>query len=181
EFLEANRLDMGGGDLEDVFSAADWIVKTGYVDAKKIALYGSSYGGYLTMMAVTKAPERWAAASPWIPFVNGFTELENADPAVRAWALANMGDPKKDKERFHDRSPIYFADRIKAPLLLLAGANDPICPPTEAEQVAAAIRRNKGVVELKIYEKEGHGFNRLENQIDAATRVVEFLKKYNPP
>ena len=183
EFEDANRFDMGGGDLDDIVSAADWIIKTGYVDAKKIALYGGSYGGYLTMMAITKFPERWAAAAPWIPFVNWFTELENTDPAIREYALAKMGDPTKDqdKARLHDRSPIYFVDQIKAPVLLLAGGNDPRCPATEAEQVAAAIKRNKGVVELKIYENEGHGFTRLENQMDAMTRVADFLKKYDPP
>ena len=80
EFLDANRFDMGGGDLEDVISAAEWIKKTGYIDPKKVAVMGGSYGGYLTMMAVTKAPDRWAAGVPIVPFVNWFTEIENADP-----------------------------------------------------------------------------------------------------
>lgn len=183
EFEDANRFDMGGGDLDDIVSAADWMVKTGFVDPKKIALYGGSYGGYLTMMAATKFPDRWAAAAPWIPFVNWFTELENTDPAIREYAIANMGDPRKDKdkERLHDRSPIFFVDQIKAPVLLLAGGKDPRCPPSEAEQVASAIKKNNGVVELKIYDNEGHGFTRLENQIDSVRRVGEFLKKYDPP
>jgi dipeptidyl aminopeptidase/acylaminoacyl peptidase len=181
EFQDANRFDMGGGDLQDIVSAADWIVRTGYVDPKKVTLYGGSYGGYLTMAAVTKVPDRWAAAAPWIPFVNWFTEIQNADPSVREFAIANMGDPIKDKERLRENSPIYFVDRIKAPLLLLAGGNDPRCPATEAEQVASAIKKRGGVAELKIYENEGHGFTKLENQIDAMNRVAEFLKKYAPP
>ncbi|HEV7550133.1 MAG TPA: prolyl oligopeptidase family serine peptidase, partial [Candidatus Angelobacter sp.] len=73
EFMDANRFDMGGGDLEDVISAADWITKTGFIDARKVAVSGGSYGGYLTMMAVTKAPELWAAGVSVIPFVNWFT------------------------------------------------------------------------------------------------------------
>ncbi len=181
QFEDANRFDMGGGDLEDVVSAADWMAKTGYVDPKKIAVMGGSYGGYLAMMAVTKAPDRWAAAAPFSPFVNWFTEIENTDAAAREHAIATMGDPMKDKDRLRDRSPIYFVDQIKAPVLLLAGSKDPRCPPTEAEQVAGAIRKRNGIVELKVYENEGHGFSRVENQIDAITRIADFLKKYAPP
>lgn len=181
EFQDANRFDLGGGDLDDVISAADWMVKTGYVDTKKIAVMGGSYGGYLTMMAVTKAPDRFAAGVPWIPFVNWFTVFENTSAELREFILANMGDPNKDVARFKERSPIYFVNQIKSPLLLLAGGNDPRCPKTEAEQVAQAIKKRGGVVELKVYENEGHGFTKIENQIDSYTRIADFLKKYVPP
>jgi dipeptidyl aminopeptidase/acylaminoacyl peptidase len=181
EFEDANRFDMGGGDLEDVISAAEWIKKTGFIDTKKVAVMGGSYGGYLTMMAVTKAPDLWAAGVAIVPFVNWFTEIENEDPLLRQYDMATMGDPMKDKARFQDRSPINFVGQIKAPLLLLAGANDPRCPKTEAEQVASAIKKGNGVAELKIYENEGHGFAKVENQIDAYTRVADFLKKYAEP
>jgi len=87
----------------------------------------------------------------------------------------------KDKARLQERSPINFVDQIKAPLLLLAGGNDPRCPKTEAEQVVQAVKKRGGVVELKVYENEGHGFAKIENQIDAFTRVAEFLKKYATP
>lgn len=181
EFMDANRFDMGGGDLEDVIGAAEWIKKTGYIDARKVAVTGGSYGGYLTMMAVTKAPDLWAVGVPIVPFVNWFTEIENEDPVLREYDLANMGDPIKDKQRYMDRSPINFVDQIKAPLLILAGAHDPRCPSTESEQVASAVKKRNGVAELKIYANEGHGFAKVENQIDAYTRVADFLKKYNPP
>lgn len=181
EFMDADRFDMGGGDLEDVISAAEWIKKTGYLDPKKISVMGGSYGGYLTMMAVTKAPDLWAAGVPIVPFVNWFTEVENEDPELRQYDLATMGDPVKDKARFQERSPINFVDQIKAPLLLLAGGHDPRCPKTEAEQVASAIKKRNGVAELKVYENEGHGFAKVENQIDAYTRVADFLKKYATP
>ena len=180
-FEDANRFDMGGGDLDDVIAAADWLEKTGYIDAKKVVAMGGSYGGYLTMMAVTKAPDRWAAGVPIVPFVNWFTEIENEDPLLRQYDMATMGDPMKDKARLMDRSPINFVDRIKAPLLILAGGHDPRCPSTEAEQVASAVKKRGGTVELKIYENEGHGFAKLENQIDSLTRVADFLKKYVPP
>ncbi len=183
EFQAANFKDMGGGDLQDTLAAADWIQKTGYVDPKKLIVMGASYGGYMSMMAVTKAPEMWAAGVPIVPFVNWFTEIENEDPSLQQWDLATMGDPKseKDKELLTDRSPIFFVDRIKAPLMLLAGGHDPRCPKSEAQQVADAVKKNGGFAELHIYENEGHGFARVENQIDAYRRVAEFLKAKVPP
>jgi dipeptidyl aminopeptidase/acylaminoacyl peptidase len=183
EFEDANRFDMGGGDLEDIISAAEWIKKSGFIDPKKVAVMGGSYGGYLTMMAVTKAPDLWAAGVAIVPFVNWFTEMENEDPLLRQYDMTTMGDPtdEKAKARFKERSPINFVDQIKAPLLLLAGGNDPRCPRTEAEQVASAIKKRKGVAELKVYENEGHGFAKLENQIDSYTRIADFLKKYAEP
>jgi dipeptidyl aminopeptidase/acylaminoacyl peptidase len=180
EFTDANRFDMGGGDLQDVLAAADWIQQTGYVDPKKLVVMGGSYGGYMSMMALTKAPEVWAAGVSLVPFVNWFTEVQNEDPVLRDDDLATMGDPVKNKELWEDRSPINFVDRIKAPVLLFAGGNDPRCPKSEAQQVADAIKKRGGTVELKVYENEGHGFARVEHQIDAYTRVADFLKKYVP-
>jgi len=181
EFEQANLFDMGGGDLQDVLAAADWIKQTGYVDSKKLIVMGGSYGGYMSMMAVTKAPDVWAAGVPIVPFVNYFTELENEDPVLREIDLAQMGDPEKNKELYKDRSPIFFVDQIKAPLLLLAGGNDPRCPKTEAQQVVDAIKKRNGVVDYKVYENEGHGFSRVDNQIDAFKRVSDFLKAHVPP
>jgi dipeptidyl aminopeptidase/acylaminoacyl peptidase len=181
EFKQANLFDMGGGDLQDVIGAADFLKQTGYVDPQKIVLMGASYGGYMAMMGVTKAPELWAAAVPIVPFVNWFTEIEHEDPVLRQTDLATMGDTEKSKDLYHDRSPIFFVDQIKAPLLLLAGGNDPRCPKEEAQQVVDAVKRRGGVVDLKIYENEGHGFARVENQMDAYKRVSDFLKAHVPP
>jgi dipeptidyl aminopeptidase/acylaminoacyl peptidase len=181
EFQHANLFDMGGGDLQDVLAAADWIKQTGYVDPKKLIVMGGSYGGYMSMMALTKAPELWAAGVPIVPFVNYFTEIENEDPVLREMDLATMGDPVKNKALYEDRSPIFFVDKIKAPLLLLAGGNDPRCPKEETLQVVEAVKKNGGVVEHKIYENEGHGFSRVDNQIDAYKRVSDFVKAHVPP
>lgn len=180
EFQDANRKDAGGGELQDVIDAAEFIKGSGFVDPKKVIVMGGSYGGYLSMMAVTKAPELWAAAVPIVPFVNWFTEFENEDPQLQEFDRLFMGDPVKDKALWQDRSPINFIDRIKAPILLLAGGNDPRCPKSEAQQVADAIKKRGGKVQLKIYENEGHGFARVENQIDAYKRVSDFLKLYVP-
>jgi dipeptidyl aminopeptidase/acylaminoacyl peptidase len=181
EFQQANLFDMGGGDLQDVLGAADWIKQTGYVDPKKLILMGGSYGGYMTMMGVTKAPEMWAAGVPIVPFVNWFTEIENEDPVLQQSDLATMGDPVKNKALFEERSPINYIDHVKAPLLLLAGGHDPRCPKTESQQVVDAIKKRGGVVEYKVYENEGHGFARVENQIDAYKRAADFLKAHVPP
>ncbi len=181
EFQQANLFDMGGGDLKDVLAGVDWIKQTGHLDPKKIAVMGGSYGGYLSMMSVTKSPEVWAAGVPIVPFVNWFTEIENEDPVLQQSDLATMGDPVKNKARYEDRSPINFVDQIKAPLYLLAGGNDPRCPKTEAQQVVDAIKKRGGVVEYKVYENEGHGFAKVENQIDAYRRVADFLKAHVPP
>jgi len=156
EFQEANRFDAGGEELNDVLGAADFIRRTGFVDPAKLIVMGGSYGGYLTMMAVTRHPEMWAAGVPIVPFVNWFTEFENEDPQLQESDRLFMGDPVKDKALWTDRSPINFISKVKAPLLILAGANDPRC--------------------LKIYDNEGHGFSRVENQIDAYQRVADFLR-----
>jgi dipeptidyl aminopeptidase/acylaminoacyl peptidase len=181
EFQQANLFDMGGGDLQDVLAGVDWIKQTGHLDPKKIAVMGGSYGGYLSMMAVTKAPEVWAAGVPIVPFVNWFTEIENEDPVLQQSDLATMGDPVKNKALYEERSPINFIDQIKAPLLLLAGGHDPRCPKSETQQVVDAIKKRGGTVDSKIYENEGHGFARVENQIDAYKRVADFLLAHVVP
>jgi dipeptidyl aminopeptidase/acylaminoacyl peptidase len=181
EFEEANLFDMGGGDLQDVLAGVDWIKQTGHLDPKKIAVMGGSYGGYLSMMAVTKAPDVWAAGVPIVPFVNWFTEIENEDPVLQQSDLATMGDPVKNKALYEERSPINFIDQIKAPLLLLAGGHDPRCPKSETQQVVDAIKKRSGTVDAKVYENEGHGFARVENQIDAYKRVADFLLAHVVP
>lgn len=181
EFQQANLFDMGGGDLQDVLAGVDWIKQTGHLDPKKIAVVGGNYGGYLTMMAVTKDPDVWAAGVPIVPFVNWATEIENEDPELRQGDLATMGDPVKNKSLYEERSPINFVDRVKAPLLLLAGGHDPRCPKSETLQVVDAIKKRGGTVDYKIYDNEGHGFARVENQVDAYKRVADFLLAHVVP
>ncbi len=180
DFEHANYMDMGGGDLEDNLAATDFILKTGYVDPKKLIVMGRSYGGYMTMMAVTKAPEKWAAGVAIVPFVNWFTEVQNEDPSLQESDKATMGDAVTNKALWQDRSPINFVDKIQAPLILIAGENDPRCPKTEAQQVADAIKKRGGTVQLKIYEDEGHAFGKWEDVIDHFKRVGDFLKVQVP-
>jgi dipeptidyl aminopeptidase/acylaminoacyl peptidase len=181
DFEQADLFDMGGQDLQDVLAGVDWIKQTGHLDPMKIAVMGGSYGGYLTMMAVTKAPEVWASGVAIVPFVNWFTEIENEDPSLQQSDLATMGDPAKNKALFEERSPINFVSRIRAPMLLLAGGHDPRCPKSETQQVVDAIKKRGGTVDYKIYENEGHRFARVENQVDAYKRVADFLLAHVVP
>ena len=180
DFQKANHMDAGGAELQDVVDAAEFIKKSPYVDPKNIVLMGRSYGGYLTLMGVTKFPDEWSAAVPIVPFANWFTAYQNEDATLQASDHQFMGDPIADKQLWTDRSPALFVDRIKAPLLILAGGHDPRCPKTESEAMAQAIRKHGGKVQLKVYEDEGHVFSKRENILDAYKRVSDFLKTYAP-
>jgi len=178
EFTESLRKDCGGGDLKDLVAATEYLKRTGYVDPDRIAIMGGSWGGYLTLMALTKTPEIWAAGVSIVPLANWFTAHENEDPVLQKNDEWLMGDPVTDRELWRDRSPIFFADKIRAPLLLLAGKNDIRCPVEETMQMADAARKNGVTVEVKVYEDEGHGFVRRENEIDSIKRSAKFLETH---
>ncbi len=180
EFMKANYRDEGGGDLADIVDAAGWIARSGFVDKKKLISMGGSYGGYLTMMAVTKYPDLWGAGVAIVPYVNWFTELKTEDPAIRAYDISIMGDPTQNKALYEDRSPINFIDRVKAPILLIAGGNDVRDPSNESQQVADAIKKKGGIVQLKVYQGEGHQFSRIETQMDEMKTISDFLKVHVP-
>ncbi|BCS92546.1 S9 family peptidase [Metallosphaera javensis (ex Sakai et al. 2022)] len=167
-FNHLNDRDLGGGDLVDVVESANLL------NVPRVAVTGASYGGYLTMMAVTKYPERWCAAAAVVPFVNWFTEKKMEREVLRQYDEVKIGN---DEELLRERSPIFFVDRIRAPLLLLAGENDPRCPAEETVQVVEKMKELGKRVEYKIYENEGHGFVKRENLVDSVVRVVEFLDK----
>lgn len=175
-FQEANRRDLGGGDLRDVVAAAQYLLGSGYVDRRRVAIMGGSYGGYLALMALTAYPELWAAGVAIVPFANWFTEYEHEDAILKNYDHAMMGDPVADAALWRERSPIFFAGRIRAPLLVLAGANDIRCPPDEARQIVEAVRLSGGRAEVHIYADEGHGFMRRENEIDSFRRSAAFLE-----
>ena len=178
DFMEINRGDCGGGDLRDCVAAVDFLKETGYVDSHRIAFMGASYGGYLTLMALTRFPDLWAAGAALVPFANWFTAYENEDPVLRANDEWLMGSPVKDDKLWRDRSPFFMADQIRAPLIMLGGENDINCPAEEIQQMADAVRSKGGLVEVKIYKNEGHEFARRENEVDAQKRVAEFLAEH---
>jgi len=177
-FEDLNNLDWGGDDLRDLIAAADYLVASGYVARSKIAVMGGSYGGYLTLAALAFAPERWAAGVDLFGVSSIVTLTRTTDPILLPYLTREMGDPVKNEALMRERSPLLSAERIRAPLLILQGDNDPRVPLAESRQIADAVRRNRGVVELQIYRGEGHGFHKLEDQLDAMRRAVEFLDRY---
>jgi dipeptidyl aminopeptidase/acylaminoacyl peptidase len=177
-FLAGNRRDLGGGDLEDEIYGARFLVATGYVDPSRIGITGGSYGGYLTLMAVAKTPDLWAAGVEEYGIVNWSSMYERSAPNLRHYQVGLLGDPKKDKAIYDAASPLTYLKNTKAPLLVLQGDNDPRVPREEAEQVVATLKQSGKVVEAHYYADEGHGFAKRENQIDALERTEAWFDRY---
>jgi len=178
DFQKANVKDLGGGDLDDEVYAAKFLVATGFVGEKKIGITGGSYGGYMTLMAIGKKPELWAAAVEQYGIIDWKTMLEHEDPFLQEYEKSLLGDPVKDREVYENASPIKFLRQAKAPLLVLQGENDIRVPKEEAEQVVAIYKETGKTVDSHFYPQEGHGFAKRENQIDAITRTVAWFDRY---
>ncbi len=177
-FREANRFDLGRGDTNDVAAGADYLVREGLADPNRIAVTGISYGGFMTMTCTTQHPHKWAAGSALVPFVNWFTEHASEREDLQYWDDQNMGDPVKDYDRWYANSPIFFIDRITAPIQLIAGGNDVRCPPEEAEQVRDKLIALGRPVEMIVYADEGHILRQLDNRVDAYRRRAAFIDRY---
>lgn len=177
-FREANRFDLGRGDTNDCAAAADYLAREGLADPKRIGITGISYGGYMTMTCVTRYPDKWAAGSALVPFVNWFTEHASEREDLQYWDDQNMGDPVKDHDRWYAMSPIYFLDRITCPIQLIASGNDVRCPVAEAEQVRDELLKLGRPVEMHVYADEGHIIRKLDNRVDANTRRAAFFDRY---
>jgi dipeptidyl aminopeptidase/acylaminoacyl peptidase len=178
EFQKANYQDLGGGDLQDEVFATKFLIDTGYVDAKKIGITGGSYGGFMTLMAIGRTPDVWAAAAALYGIIDWKTMLQHSDPMLQEYVKSLLGDPARDREVYERASPIKYLTNAKAPLLVLQGDNDPRVPKEEAQQVVDLLTKAGKVIDVKYYEGEGHGFARRENQIDAITRTVAWFDKY---
>jgi len=178
EFQKANIKDLGGGDLQDEVYAARFLVDTGYADPKKIGITGGSYGGYMTLMAVGKTPDVWAAAVEEYGIINWLTMLQHEDPFLQEYEKSLLGDPVKDRGIYEDDSPLKYIRNAKAPLLVLQGDNDIRVPKEEAEQVVQTLKGAGKTVDAHYYPNEGHGFAKRENQIDAIQRTIEWFDRY---
>jgi dipeptidyl aminopeptidase/acylaminoacyl peptidase len=177
-FMEGNKRDLGGGDLEDEVAGADFLVATGYVDSKRIGITGGSYGGFMTLMAVAKTPDRWAAAVDWYGIVNWTTMYERGSPQLRHYQSGLIGDPVADRDVYARVSPLTYLGQTRAPLLVLQGENDIRVPKEESEQIVDYLRNQGKLVDVHYYPEEGHGFAKRENQIDAIERTVQWFEKY---
>ena len=178
EFQEANRGDWGGRDLEDVVQGLEWLAKQRVADPKRVGIYGGSYGGYLTLMALSRYPDRWAAGVSVVGVVSWKTMYDTTRGDLREYLVREFGDPTRDAERYRDRSPLTHVSKIEAPLLVLQGENDPRVPPSEAEQIVSALRSAGKMHEYHVYKGEGHGFRTRANMIDSVRRAGEWFDRY---
>ncbi len=178
EFQKANYQDLGGGDLQDEVYATKFLIDTGYVNAKKIGITGGSYGGFMTLMAIGKTPDVWAAAVEEFGIINWYTMLQHEDPMLQQYERTLLGDPEKDRAIYEADSPLKYIDKETAPLLVLQGTNDIRVPKEEAEQIVEILKKDGRTIDVHYYEAEGHGFSKRENQIDSLHRTVEWFDKY---
>lgn len=178
DFQKANYKDLGGGDLQDEVYAAKFLEATGYVNPKKIGITGGSYGGFMTLMAVGRTSDVWAAGVELFGIINWYTMLQHEDPLLQEYEKSLLGDPEKDRQAYEASSPITYLHAAKAPLLVLQGDNDPRVPKEEAEQVVELLKKDGKTVDAHYYPNEGHGFEKRENRIDAIRRSVEWFDKY---
>ena len=178
EFQKANYKDLGGGDLQDEVFAAKFLEATGYVNSKKIGITGGSYGGFMTLMAMGRTPNVWAAGVELFGIINWMTMLQHSDPLLQEYEKSLLGDPVRDRTTYDASSPITYIHDVKSPLLVLQGNNDPRVPREEAEQVVELLKKDGKTVDAHYYANEGHGFEKRENQIDSIRRSVEWFDKY---
>lgn len=177
-FQMANVRDLGGGDLKDTLAAKDFLVATGYVDPKRIGITGGSYGGFMTLMALGRAPDAFSAGVQLFGIINWYTMYETSDPGLQQYLIALLGDPVKDKAVYDATSPMTYIRNIKAPLLSLQGENDIRVPRGQAQEVADMLKAKGTISETIFYPAEGHGFLKVENQTDALRRTVAWFDTY---
>jgi dipeptidyl aminopeptidase/acylaminoacyl peptidase len=181
EWQELNRRDWGGDDLADVMAGVDWLVAEGIADPKRIGITGGSYGGYVTLYALARHPDRFAAGVSIVGVVSWKTLFDTTRGDLREYLIRELGDATKDPQLYIDRSPITHAKNIRAALLILQGANDPRVPKSEALQIVEALKANDAPHQYHEYANEGHGFSRIENRIDSLERTADWLTKYLTP
>jgi dipeptidyl aminopeptidase/acylaminoacyl peptidase len=178
EYQNANFKDLGGGDLKDEIAGVDFLQATGFVDPKKIGIWGGSYGGFMTLMAIGKTPEVWAAAVDEYGILNWYTMLQHEDPSLQEYEKTLLGDPVKDRAAYEASSPLKYIRNEKAPLLVLQGERDIRVPKEEAEQVVSILKADGRTVEAVYYPEEGHGFLKREDQKDELTRSAAWFEHY---
>jgi dipeptidyl aminopeptidase/acylaminoacyl peptidase len=172
----ANRYLVGEGEIQDTAGAHALLVEMG-CDPRRIACTGRSWGGFQTMALLTRFPKLWACGVAGVPFFDFI--FAQRDPAVREdlvwWDRENSGDLTADRARLEYVSPINHLDRIAAPVLLLAAALDPRCPPGQIDEARERIRARGIECDSHIYPDEGHEISGIENRIDYDRRTVEYI------
>jgi dipeptidyl aminopeptidase/acylaminoacyl peptidase len=164
--------------VNDLAHAARWLIDQKKGDAKRLTVYGGSYGGFMVLASVTHYPELWAAGIDVVGIANFVTFMEKTGPYRRSHREAEYGNLREHREFFEKISPIHHVDKIRCPMMVIHGANDPRVPIGEAEQIVAALKKRGVPVEYLRYEDEGHGLARLHNRLDAYPKMVAFLDHY---
>ncbi|MEO5722479.1 MAG: S9 family peptidase [Chthoniobacterales bacterium] len=180
-FFTADDGKHGREPLWDCVEAKKFLDSLGYVAAGKTGIMGGSYGGYMVLAALAFKPEEFAVGVDIFGVSNWVRTLQSIPPyweSQRKALYSEIGNPETQLEMLKETSPLFHADKITKPLIVLQGANDPRVLKPESDEIVAAIKKKKGVVEYVVFENEGHGFTKKENEMRAYTAILAFLDKY---
>ncbi len=175
------NLDNGAlrvGAVRDIKSSADWLIAQKIADPRRIGIMGGSYGGYMVMAGLTEYPDLFAAGADLFGVVNFETFFAHTEPWMAAISTVEYGDPKTQLQMLRDLSPIHKVDRVKAPTIVLHGANDTNVPVVEAEQVVDSLKRRGVPVEYVLFPDEGHGFRKTPNRIRSTVSIVRWFEEH---
>lgn len=181
-FYQMDDLNHGDKDLKDCVEGKNWLASQPEIASDKIGIIGGSYGGYMTMAALTYTPEEFAVGVNLFGVTNWIRTLKSIPPWWESFKDAlylELGDPySADSVRLKEISPLFHTDKVTKPLIVLQGAQDPRVLQVESDEIVAGVKKNGVPVEYVLFEDEGHGFVKKENQIEAYSRVLEFLDVY---
>ena len=170
--------DWGGGDLRDWEHAVHWLHQQDWVDPERIGVFGGSYGGFAVLSCVTRLPDYWAAAVDVFGPSNLITLTRATPPTWRRAVKRMIGDPDEDAELLRERSPMTYIENAKAPLLVIQGAKDPRVVRSESDQLVDKLHSLGRTVEYVVFDDEGHGFTRQENQQRALRLAADWLQQH---
>jgi dipeptidyl aminopeptidase/acylaminoacyl peptidase len=183
-FWEAGFKQWGRAMQDDLTDGVQWLVREGIADPRRIAIYGGSYGGYAALAGITFTPDLYRAAVDYVGISNLFTFMATIPPYWKPYLdmmHEMVGDPERDQAMLAASSPVFHVDRVKTPLFVAQGANDPRVNKAESDQMVEALRRRGVAVEYMVKENEGHGFQNEENRLDFYAAMARFLAKYMKP
>ncbi|MEZ4865466.1 MAG: S9 family peptidase [Caldilineaceae bacterium] len=174
-YMMLDEVEKRMDSVVDLKYAVAWLAEQEEINSRQIAIYGRSYGGFMVLAAMTEYPNLFAAGIDVVGIANWVTFLERTSPWRRAHREFEYGSLEQHREFLAQISPIHKIDHIQAPLMVLAGDNDPRVPLYESEQVAERVRAAGGAVHFIHYADEGHKFSKLANRIDSFTQMADFL------